>query len=59
MSKIEIFCFNCHHNLGDSDLFAFYEKLSQGIHLTVKIEKRNLLLEKFSLEKDKEKTKKM
>jgi superfamily II DNA or RNA helicase len=58
MSKIEIFCLNCNYNLGDSDLFAFYEKLSQGIHLTVKIEKRNLLLEKFSLEKDKEKTKK-
>ena len=59
MSKIEIFCVKCNYSLGDNNLFAFYEKLSQGIHLIIKIEKRNLALEKFTLEEDREKAKKV
>ena len=59
MSKVEIFCVKCNYSLGDNNLFAFYEKLSQWIHLTIKIEKRNLVLQKFTLEEDKEKAKKV
>ena len=57
MTGIEIFCSNCNYNLGNEKIFAFYDKISQGIHLIVKIEKRNLLVDKFTLEEDKGKSK--
>jgi hypothetical protein len=47
---LQVFC-NCDHLIGSCELFAFYQyNKDQAVHLSVKVEKRNALFERFFIE---------
>jgi hypothetical protein len=41
---ISIHCNICNHKIGDGEFFAFYQQSSTSLHLTVKIERRNQII---------------
>lgn len=52
-SKLTIHCKTCRSILARSDVCAFYEQPSKGVHLIVKPEARNSILDDIKVEQDK------
>ena len=50
---IDLFCANCNVYLGDSGLFHFYENFQNYFSLMVKLDQRDLFLEKYGTLKNK------